>query len=171
MEETEQLYFTNGSVVWDVNSTDKYHAIREIVGRSEVFRRVPGLDPEHFGDVVIAREQQGSTGFGYGVAVAHGRTPEVSTSQIALGVSKQGIDYNAIDDRPVQLLFIVANHPDQQMDYLKILSALVSLVRDAAFREELLNCISEKDLEQKLCSSFSAVLGKTKYQANFQAQC
>jgi len=165
----ERTFFNGGSIVWGVQSTDKYAAIREIISRSQVLRSVPGLHLDHFADLVIEREKISSTGFGHGVAVAHGRTPEVSGPQITLGISRDGIDYNAVDGRPVQLLFIVANHPEQQMDYLKILSALVSVVRDDAFRQELLDCFTEADLEAKLCSAFTSVMNKTKYQADFSA--
>ncbi len=160
-------YFSGGSIVWDVKSVDKLSAIREIVYRSQAFQRIPGLDPARFAEVVIEREKKGSTGFGHGVAIAHGRAPEVTTSQIVLGVSRQGIDYSAIDGEPVQLLFIVANNPTQEMDYLRILSALVSLVRDPAFRQELLDCLSANDLESKLCSAFTALMNGTKHGAAF----
>jgi PTS system nitrogen regulatory IIA component len=161
----ERTYFTGGSIVWGVESTDKLSAIREIVQKSQVLRDVPGLDPARFAEVVIERERQGSTGFGHGVAVAHGRTPEVATTQITLGVSRAGIEYNALDGEPVQLLFIVANHPDQQMDYLMVLSSLVSLVRNPEFRRELLDCWSVDDLEAKLCASFTAALNASKHRA------
>lgn len=160
-------YFSGGSIVWDVESVDKLSAIREIVNRSHVFRSIPGLDPARFAEVVIEREKKGSTGFGHGVAVAHGRTPEVTTSQIVLGVSRHGIEYNALDGEPVQLLFIVANNPTQEMDYLRILSALVSLVRDPGFRQELLDCMCAYDVESKLCSAFTGIMNGTKHRSAF----
>jgi PTS system nitrogen regulatory IIA component len=149
-----QSVFGAGSVVWELESTDKYGAIREIVHRSAVFRNIPSLDLSSFAESVIEREQIQSTGFGHGVAVAHGRTPEVAQSKIALGVSKRGVSYDSVDGAPVHLLFIVANHPERQMDYLQILSKLVSLVRDPQFREELLSCMSKNELEDKICNAF-----------------
>lgn len=157
----EQSFFDDGSVVWNIESTDKFEAIREVVYRSQVFRKVSGLDIEEFVGKVIAREHLQSTGFGHGVAVAHGRTPEVSLPIVALGVSKAGLEFGAIDGRPVQLLFVVANHPDSEMDYLKVLSSLVALVRNELFRHELLSCMSRKELEGKLCTSFKQLLAKT----------
>lgn len=154
----QRTYFHSGCVVWEVGSTEKEAAIREIVSRSQVFNSIQGLDLQDFADRVIARERIQSTGFGHGVAVAHGRSPLVEESLICLGVSREGIEYHAMDGEPVHLLFIVANHPDQQMDYLKVLSTLVGLVRNEIFRQELLDCLCERDVEEKLCSEFTARL-------------
>ncbi|TVQ38243.1 MAG: PTS sugar transporter subunit IIA [Spirochaetaceae bacterium] len=150
----ESNFFETGSVVWEIESTDKHDAIREIVFRAPVFRTVANLDLNGFAETVIDRERIQSTGFGHGVAVAHGRTPEVVQSAVALGVSRKGIDYDSFDGRPVHLLFIVANHPEQEMDYLQILSALVTLVRNRTFRQELLACLSCDELQHKLSCAF-----------------
>lgn len=155
-----QSVFDVGSVVWELESTEKFGAIREIVHRSRVFQDTPSLDLDAFVDAVIERENIQSTGFGHGVAVAHGRTPDVEQSKIALGVSKRGITYDSVDEEPVHLLFIVANHPERQMDYLQILSKLVSLVRNQEFRDELLSCMSKDELETKMCNAFQDLVVK-----------
>ncbi len=154
-------FFDTGSVVWGVRSSDKFDAIREVISRSLVFRRIYGLDLDAFAEAVIERERLQSTGLGHGVAVAHGRTTEVLEPQIALGVSPEGIDFDAVDDEPVQLLFIIANHPDNKMDYLQILSCLVSLVRNDVFRQELLSCMTTEELENKMCSAFQNLMRKS----------
>lgn len=155
---SQHVFFDAGSVVWNVRSTEKYDAIREIIHRSPVLRSIPSLDLDHFTEIVVGREKVQTTGFGHGVAVAHGRSPAIRDSEVTLGVSKQGIDYDALDGRPVHLLFIVANHPDKQMDYLTILSSLVSLLRQEPFRRELLACICQEEVEQKLCTAFRRVI-------------
>ncbi|MCA1754627.1 MAG: PTS sugar transporter subunit IIA [Spirochaeta sp.] len=157
----EHSFFSDGSVVWNIESTDKFEAIREIVYRSQVFRQAPQLNIEDFASKVIAREKVQSTGFGHGVAVAHGRTPEVTVPLVALGIFTEGLEFGAMDNQPVQLLFVVANHPDSEMDYLKVLSCLVGLVRNELFRRELLSCESRKELERKLHTSFSNFLAKS----------
>ena len=151
-------YFDDGSVIWELESSNKYDAIREIVFRSAIFTEHPGLDLESFARKVIEREQQQSTGFGHGVAVAHGRTDQVSSPRIAVGISRTGIEFDAMDGKPVHLLFIVANHPDQEVDYLHILSTLVGMVRDEMFRRELLTCDHGSEAQQKLCGVFSNLL-------------
>jgi len=55
--------------------------------------------------VLLAREQLGSTGIGDGTAIPHGKIPGVDTMRIAFGRSREGIDFNALDGRPVYLFF------------------------------------------------------------------
>ena len=157
-------FFDAGSVVWEIESTEKYDAIREIVDRAPIFKTVPHLNLNDFTQKVIDREQIQTTGFGHGVAVAHGRTPEVEFSAIAVGISRRGINYDAFDGKPVHLLFIVANHPDKQMDYLQILSKLVTLVRNRNFRHELLACMSCEEVQSKLCAAFHELWYKSRKQ-------
>ena len=151
-------YFDPGSVIWDIKSTDKYDAIREIVSQARTFAEHPDLDLASFAEMVVRRERVQSTGFGHGVAVAHGRTRQVSVPTIALGVSPSGIDFDSIDGQPVHLLFIVANHPDQEIDYLHILSTLVGMVRDEMFRREILTCTRASEAQKKLCAVFADLL-------------
>lgn len=136
-----------GSIVWDLDSVDKFDAIRETVLRSSVFAAIPGLDPQSFADVVVAREQEQSTGFGYGIAIAHGRTATVQESAVALGVSRQGIAYQSVDGLPVHLLFVVGSHPERQIDYLQILSSLAALGRNTSITRDVLSCICCEDAQ------------------------
>ena len=161
-------FFNTGSVVWDLKSSDKYAAIREVVFRSPLFESLPELDLEDFADRVIAREQIQSTGFGHGVAVAHGRTYQVDGSHVCLGVSRKGIDFSAVDGEPVYLLFIVANHPERQTDYLSILSTLVSIVRNQSMRGELLACISGEELEDKLLNAIETIYEQSRAKEKVQ---
>lgn len=151
-------FFPPGSVVWDLTGGDKFQAIRETIFRASTFRAIEGLDLEDFTRAVIRREKEQSTGFGHGIAIAHGRTPQVPTSEIALGVSRRGIDFLSIDDMPVHLLFIVASHPDRQIDYLRILSSLATLARNERFRQEMLSCLCGREVEEKVCDAFNGVL-------------
>ncbi len=152
-------FFHSGSVVWELESSDKYEAIREVIYRAPILRNIPGLDLDEFADVVVHRERLLSTGFGHGVAVAHGRTPAVDGSHIALGVSRHGVEYASPDGQPVHLLFVVANHPDQQMDYLQIISTLARLLRNDGFRRELLSCGRGDQVEQKMYNAFTDHIG------------
>ena len=95
--------FQSGTVVPDLSSTDKESALRELVRRAPVFRELPDL--ERFAEAVIQRERQLTTGFGHGVAVAHGRVSQAGRVLIGLGLSREGIPFDAPDEAPVHLLF------------------------------------------------------------------
>lgn len=150
--------FQSGSVMWNVRSANKYQALREIVYNAPVFTGLAGLDIGDFAQKVIDRERLQSTGLGHGVAVAHGRTVQVEQPVVALGVSHDGIDFDAVDGNPVHLVFVVANHPEDQIEYLRILSKLATLVRNEIFRSELLSCTCCSEVEQKLCDAMAALI-------------
>ena len=81
---------------------------------------------------MIARERLQSTGFGHGVAVAHGRAAGVERVLIALGLSRAGIPYDSPDGEPVRLLFVIASPLQVSLDYLQALSTLVRCLRRRA---------------------------------------
>jgi PTS system nitrogen regulatory IIA component len=154
-------FFAPGSVIWDLHSESNLDAIRETIFRTSVFHEIPGLDVGAFADAVVARELEQSTGFGRGIAIAHGRTAQIQTSTIALGVSRCGIEFNAFDGLPVHLLFVVASHPDRQIDYLRILSSLATMARNELFRRELLSSLCQEEAQRKVNAEFSGVLQRT----------
>lgn len=154
----ESGFFAPGSVVWDLQSTTNLNAIRETIARTSVFQNIPGLDVDEFANAVVARELEQSTGFGHGIAISHGRSRQVATSEIALGVSRRGIEFHAFDGRPVHLLFVVASHPDRQIDYLRILSSLATMARNELFRRELMACLCQEEAQRTVFNAFSGVL-------------
>jgi nitrogen PTS system EIIA component len=145
--------FNHGSVIIDLENTEKFAAIHEIIVRAEVFKF--GLDLEVFERAVRERELIQSTGVGHGVAFAHGKLSEATAMKVALGISRKGIAYDSIDGKPVHLLFVVATNPNHQIDYLKCLSRLACLLRRESFREELLNCFCGEDIRNKLHTEYS----------------
>jgi PTS system fructose-specific IIA component len=88
---------------------------------------------------IIEREREGSTGFGRGIAVPHGKSETVNELSLSIGRSKKGIEYHSLDGRKVNLVFMVADYPDYSPEYLKLVSTLVSWLREDNFRKELLN--------------------------------
>lgn len=154
-------FFPPGSVVWDLASLDKFDAIRETVARTAVLQSVEGLDASQFAETVVAREREQSTGFGHGIAIAHGRTEHVSRSSVLLGISRAGIDFASFDGMPVHLLFVVASNPDHCIDYLKILSSIATMSRNDRFRHEMLSCIGQDEVQEKIRIAFRGVMQRS----------
>jgi PTS system nitrogen regulatory IIA component len=151
-----QHCFNRGSVVPALKNTDKFEAIREIIHRASVFHEIDG-EPA-FEEAVMTRERLQSTGFGHGVAVAHGRTPGVPRVLIAMGVSHAGIPYDAPDGKPVHLLFVIASPVHVTVDYLQALSTVVRCVRHQRVRESLLDRCEAAELEARIREAFTAQL-------------
>ena len=150
--------FSHGTVISNLSSTNKFEAIHELLTRAPVFQEVDNL--EYLKHAVIKRERTESTGIGHGVAVAHGKSPSVNGIVIALGISKSGIPFDSIDGLPVRFLFILANPPGMQLEYLLALSVLVRVMRDECFREKLLCCSDSICIETMLNKAFAASMLK-----------
>jgi len=145
--------FNGGTVVTGLESSDKFEAIRELIHGAPVFdgeevrRRIA--------EAVVAREKVLSTGLGRGVALAHGTTDAVDRIVIALGISRKGIDYQAVDQAPVHLLFVIINPPGRQVEYLLALAAVTRMIRDEDFRRSLQNDAPVADIEGRICAAFA----------------
>ncbi len=98
-------------------------------------------------EMLTQRETMGSTGIGKGTAVPHGRTTATADVIIAFGRSEQGIEFNAIDNKPVHLFFMVIAPPsDEGNVYLPILGSLVTILKDDSKRKSLNNVNSFDEL-------------------------
>ncbi len=97
------------------------------------------LDLEGLRRAVLAREAMMSTGVGKGLALPHAKTSAVSGMVAAFATTAQPIDYNAIDDAPVRLLFLLVGRDRDTSEHIKTMSRVSRLMNDAAFRALLLD--------------------------------
>lgn len=89
-------------------------------------------------EMLQKRETLGSTGIGKGVAIPHGRTTAAMDVKIAFGKSEQGMDFDSIDNKPVNLVFMVLAPPhDENNRYLPILGKLVEVLSGVKNRNKL----------------------------------
>lgn len=109
------------------------------------------LDVDALRQAVFVREKLMSTGIGLGVGVPHARISPVRRLITAVAVNDRILpDYEAIDGGPVRIVFLVAGRPDQQSNYVRLLSAVSRIVKDPARREALLHAKSPEALFDKL---------------------
>ncbi len=84
-----------------------------------------------------AREGQGSTGFGGGVAIPHARLKSLDTFHLGLAVSKRGIDFQSLDKKKTFIFFVIVGAADQPQEYLKLLAQISRVAKNAAAVREL----------------------------------
>ena len=115
-------------------------------------------DLEAYTKQVYAREEEGTTGIGEGIAIPHGRGESVKAPGLAAMVIKDGVDFESLDDEPVQLLFLIAAPNTKDNVHLDVLSKLSMLLMDenfvaslkkAATVEEFLEIVEKADQEEK----------------------
>ncbi len=95
-------------------------------------------DLEEVREAVQAREAVMSTGVGKGLGLPHAKTPAVRDTVAAFAVTQQPVDFGAIDDRPVQLLFLLVGTEEAKSQHIKILSRISRLMNRDTFRRQLL---------------------------------
>ncbi len=96
-----------------------------------------GLDPALIAESIGERERLGSTGFGGGVAIPHGKLAGLDRVYALVARLSTPVDYKAIDGAKVDLIFLVLSPPDAGAEHLKALAAVSRLVRHAPTVEKL----------------------------------
>ena len=96
-----------------------------------------GLDPAEVVDSIVERERLGSTGFGNGVAIPHGKVEGLNSIYGLMVRLAEPLDYKAIDGRPVDLVFLLLSPPDAGVQHLKALASISRTVRSGSTLEKM----------------------------------
>ena len=113
---------------------DKKNALKELINKIKAPRLLP--NPETFLFKILEREQKCSTAIGLGIAIPHIRLENLDSCFMGVGISEEGIDFNAPDHSPVHLIFLVAATVDHS-NYLKLVARISWLVRNDTLRNQL----------------------------------
>lgn len=105
---------------------------------------------EAFLQAIYARENEGSTGIGYGVAIPHGKSAAVIEPAIAFGRSPAGIDFGSLDGKPAKLFFMIAVPEEAEDLHLHTLAKLSRKLMHEAFRNELMQAGTKADILRAL---------------------
>ena len=131
-------------ILGELQAQTKREALAEMVG---LFRVGQGrIDPEAMLQVLLEREKLGSTGIGDGIAIPHGKLGGLAEMVVAFGRSRRGIDFEAMDGRPVHLFFLLMAPENSAGLHLKALAKISRMLKDASFRQRLLAAEGPADL-------------------------
>ena len=126
-----------------LSATTKAGALDELVA----VLGLQGRQAEAVTRVLARREELGSTGVGRGIAIPHGRTLAVNRLRLAFGTQPAGIEYQAIDGRPVHALFLIVAPPlEVANQYLPVLGKIAQLAREPDVPERLKRLTSPDEL-------------------------
>ena len=120
-------FFSPGAISFDLQAADKDGILAEMV-------RLLGMDPrgsETLLRVLQRRESLGSTGFGRGIAIPHCRSLVANRLRIAYGQSPKGVEFQAIDGRPVHHVFLIVAPPlEISNQYLPVLGRVAQFAKE-----------------------------------------
>ncbi len=133
------------AVIADLRSQTKQDVLRELAERVE--KTNPSLKAEILTSILLERETLGSTGIGQGIAIPHGKAPQINRLVAAFGRSIRGVPFDSMDDKPVHLVFLIVAPPDLAGMHLKALARVSRLFKEAAFRQRLMAAADAKALE------------------------
>ena len=102
-------------------------------------------DREVYKSAILAREDLSTTGIGEGIAIPHAKTSAVKKATLVAAVSKDGVDYEALDGAPSHLFFMIAAPDGANNTHLDVLSRLSTILMDAKFREKLIHANSPQE--------------------------
>jgi mannitol/fructose-specific phosphotransferase system IIA component (Ntr-type) len=118
--------FVPQSIKLGLESKTKDAAFTELIGLITAVH--PECDRAEMYLALNSRESKMSTGIGSGIAVPHGYCRSISTITGAVGISKAGIDYGAVDGKPVHLVFMLMMGEASREDHLRVLNKVFTLV-------------------------------------------
>jgi len=96
--------------------------------------------------VLLEREKLGSTGIGGGVAIPHGKLAGLDEILVAFGRSREGISFEALDGKPVHLIFLLMAPENSAGQHLRVLAKISRMLKDGGFRKKLLETRMHADL-------------------------
>lgn len=129
-------YVTEHTVFFST-AKQKHRIIEELVKKAfdlEYIKNAPA-----FKSAIECREAKRSTGIGGGVAIPHARSTDIEKFFVLSAVLERPAEWDAIDQSPVSLVFLIGGPEDDQTTYLRLLSGIMSVVKDTAKRTTIIN--------------------------------
>lgn len=125
------------AIVADLAAGDRDGALRELVTSLAAAGALPADTVDEVVAALIKREQNGSTGFGKGVAVPHVKHPKVAKMAGTVGRSAKGIDFAALDNQPVYTIVLLLSPENQPQQHLNAMNIVFTNLQKDMFRKFL----------------------------------
>ncbi|MBV9464090.1 MAG: PTS sugar transporter subunit IIA [Verrucomicrobiae bacterium] len=124
-------------ILASLHAKNRWEAIDELVDAMVKDNTVLPEKRRDVIDALVAREQSMSTGIGFGVAIPHASTNGIGQVALAVGVSKGGVDFEALDGKPVHIVALFLVPSGEYQNHLKTLAFLSRLLNEKGFRKDL----------------------------------
>ena len=128
----------------NLQSTNKKGVLEELAAALVGQHKLGDLD--QVVEVLLDREKLGSTGIGDGIAIPHGKVKDLKGVVASFGRSRDGIDFESIDQKPAHLFFLLVAPENSAGVHLKALARISRLLKDPSFREKLMDGETKEDL-------------------------
>ncbi len=143
------------AIVSNVSSGSKRKALEEL--SASVAAANTGLNSDQVLTTLLEREKLGSTGVGEGIAIPHGKVAGLSQIVVGFGRSLEGVEFDAIDGKPVHILFLLLAPEDSPGTHLKALARISRLLKDTDFRKRLMHARDDAELVEVIRKEDEAI--------------
>ncbi len=150
----------DGAVIAHLKGTDKREVLDEMC--TALALNVDVIDKEPLLEAVLEREKLGSTAIGYHVAVPHAKIKPLDRICVTFARSQDGVDFHGPDDELSKLFFMIVAPASSTSEHLNVLSVVSTLVKEASFREALLNAKNADEINRIIKESEAALDGSGK---------
>jgi PTS system nitrogen regulatory IIA component len=127
------------SIIADLKARDKKGAIDELAAAISGSTKASA---KKIATVLMEREQLGSTGIGGGIAIPHGKLDLVGSILVGFGLSRDGVEYDSLDNKPVHIFFLLLTSENSTGGHLKVLAQISKLLKMDQFKQGLLGATS-----------------------------
>ncbi len=128
---------TKDQILTDLQAADRWQAIDELINNLVATGKIQPQHRESIAAVVKKRETSMSTGIGFGIGIPHASTDLIPEVVGALGRSKKGINFDALDNQPVNLVMLFLVPQGQFQKHLHTLANIAKILHKAEFRQAL----------------------------------
>ncbi len=129
-------FFSEDAVQLELQGTSKDEVLKELIGLLKLDEKAEGM----LFKMLKRRENLGSTGIGRGIAIPHCRSLVVNRLRVAFGRKRNGVDFKAIDDKPVHFLFLIVAPPlEVSNQYLPVLGKIAQFSKESDVPARLLD--------------------------------
>lgn len=128
---------TPKSIIANLRAGSKKQALQELAKKAA---ELTGQHERAIFDVLLERERLGTTGVGHGIAIPHGKLPNLDRVHGVFARLERPVDFDAIDEQPVDLMFLLLAPESAGADHLKALARVSRLLRGASMCEKLRGC-------------------------------
>ncbi|MCY0863824.1 MAG: fructose PTS transporter subunit IIA [Sulfobacillus sp.] len=135
-------------VQWEIPATSRDQVITQLVSTAAAHGRVHAIEPVV--QEVMAREQAGSTGFGQGFAIPHGKSDAVQEPTVLFARLASPVDWQALDGQPVQFVFLILVPNTGSQEHLRMLAILARKLMHPEFVQDIRQATSPEALEAVL---------------------
>lgn len=132
------------NIFLDLKSCLKQDIIEEMIDL--LFQAGFITDKEKVLESVMERENKMTTGMEHGIALPHGKTDAVNDLVVAIGLKKEGMDFDCIDHNPAKIFIMTVSPLSHTGPHIQFLAEVSKLLKDPKSREQLLNAVTEEDV-------------------------